>query len=117
MIYAALGAVAPAAAGPAPKKRALVEFEEAWENVREESDNTDDKIQVHLCLNPTMGADGRDVLSWWKQHETTLPLLARLARMVLSVPASSSSSERAFSAAGRVIEERRTGLAPETFSA
>ncbi|KAL7379876.1 hypothetical protein ABVT39_007533 [Epinephelus coioides] len=111
----ASGAVAPDAAGPAPKRRALAEFEEAWENVREESDNTDDEIQVYLRLNPTMGADGRDVLSWSKQHKTTLLLLARLARMVLSVPASSSSSsECAFSAAGRVIEERKTGLAPET---
>uniref|UniRef100_A0AAV2K1C2 HAT C-terminal dimerisation domain-containing protein n=1 Tax=Knipowitschia caucasica TaxID=637954 RepID=A0AAV2K1C2_KNICA len=109
------GAVA-AAAGPAPKRRALAEFEDAWENVRVDNEDTDE-IQVYLSLNPTMEADGRDLLSWWKQHETTLPLLARLARMVFSVPASSSSSERAFSAAGRVIEERRTGLSPETVDA
>uniref|UniRef100_A0A1A8EL94 BED-type domain-containing protein n=2 Tax=Nothobranchius korthausae TaxID=1143690 RepID=A0A1A8EL94_9TELE len=105
-----------AAAGPAPKRRALEEFEKAWENVREESEDTDE-VQFYLSLNPTMEADGRDLLSWWKQHETTLPLLARLARMVFSVPASSSSSERTFSAAGRVIGERRTGLAPETVDA
>uniref|UniRef100_A0A1A8LDQ2 BED-type domain-containing protein n=1 Tax=Nothobranchius pienaari TaxID=704102 RepID=A0A1A8LDQ2_9TELE len=105
-----------AAAGPAPKRRALEEFEKAWENVSEESEDADE-VQFYLSLNPTMEADGRDLLSWWKQHETTLPLLARLARMVFSVPASRSSSERAFSAAGRAIGERRTGLAPETVDA
>ncbi len=103
--------MAAPAAGPAPKRRALAEFEEAWEIVRKRDENTDE-VQVYLHLNPTMAADGRDVLSWWKQHKTALPLLARLAHMVLSVPASSSSTDR-----GRVIEERRTGLAPETVGA
>jgi len=40
--------------------------------------------------------------------------LAVLARKILSVPASSAASERAFSAAGQTITERRTSLKPDT---
>uniref|UniRef100_A0AAV2LE92 Uncharacterized protein n=1 Tax=Knipowitschia caucasica TaxID=637954 RepID=A0AAV2LE92_KNICA len=53
------GSGAVAAAGPAPKRRALAEFEDAWENVRVDNEDTDE-IQVYLSLNPTMEADGRD---------------------------------------------------------
>lgn len=47
--------------------------------MEDDNDNTDDEIQVYLRLNPTMEADGRDLLSWWKQHETMLRSLAHLA--------------------------------------
>lgn len=40
MIYAGPGAVA--AAGPAAERRALAEFEDACENVREENEDTDE---------------------------------------------------------------------------
>ena len=40
-----------------------------------------------------------------------------LARGVLCVPASSASSERAFSSAGRVLEARRNRLNPGTVDA
>jgi len=117
MIHAAanISVSAPVAAGHA-KKRALAEFEEEWENILEQDEDADE-VQQYMRLNHNMEGDGRDVLLWWKQHETLLPQLSRLARSVFSVPASSSSSERVFSAAGRVIEERRTGLKPFTVDA
>ena len=37
---------------------------------------------------------------WWKDQRNELPLLSRVARHVLLVPASSASSERVFSTAG-----------------
>ena len=37
------------------------------------------------------------VLDWWKTHETVLPILAKVAKKVLTVPASSAKSERVFS--------------------
>ncbi len=95
---------APVAAGPASKKRALAEFEEEWESIVEQEEDTTDEVQIYLRLNPNMEGDGRDVLHLGQQHETVLPLLSRLARTVFSVPASSSSSERAFSTAGRIID-------------
>ena len=54
-----------------------------------------------------------NVLSWWHQHKLTYPILALLAKDVLTVPASTISSESTFSLAGRVIEERRRRLAPD----
>lgn len=101
---------------PAAKKRALSDFELEWENVAQ-GDVTAVEDEVHLNLNPSKEYDDRDLLGWWSQHAKTIPLLSRLARHVLSIPASSSSSERVFSTAGRMLEERRTSLKPSTVDA
>ena len=58
--------------------------------------------------------EGVDVIKFWMEHKSTYPKLSKLARWVLSVPASSASSERVFSCAGRVFEERRTRLDAES---
>jgi hypothetical protein len=55
-----------------------------------------------------------DILNWWREHQEKFPKLAKLARKIFSVPASSAASERAFSAAGQTITERRTSLKPDT---
>jgi hypothetical protein len=46
--------------------------------------------------------DFNNPLEWWKGNEKQYPLLARVARKVLAIPATSASSERVFSAAGLV---------------
>ena len=46
-----------------------------------------------------------DVLGWWKINKFPNPKLAKLARSVLCLPASSSNSERVFSAAGRTAAQ------------
>ncbi|KAK7130430.1 hypothetical protein R3I93_019921 [Phoxinus phoxinus] len=98
--------------GPAPKK-AAVDFEE-WENVPV-ADVTDE-VEMYSTQNHTM-QDDRDVLGWWSDHQLNYPKLSVLARSILAIPASSSSSERNFSAAGRTIEQRRTALKPSTIDA
>jgi hypothetical protein len=57
-----------------------------------------------------------DPLKWWKQHSEKLPILARLARQTLCVPASSASCERLFSTAGLTIAKDRSRLTPENAS-
>ena len=52
-------------------------------------------------------------LIWWKLNHRSFPLLARVARRVLAIPATSASSERAFSEAGLLISKRRTCLRSE----
>jgi hypothetical protein len=47
---------------------------------------------------------GENVLSWWKKHSTICPQISRLALPLLSIPASSATSERVFSETGRVLE-------------
>jgi hypothetical protein len=54
-----------------------------------------------------------NVLSWWHQHKLTYPILALLAKDVLTVLASTISSESTFSLAGTMIEECRRRLAPD----
>jgi zinc finger BED domain-containing protein 1 (E3 SUMO-protein ligase ZBED1) len=56
-------------------------------------------------------------LEWWKSHEVRLPLLSRLARRVLCIPATSAPSERVFSAAGLTIANRRAALNAENAAA
>jgi hypothetical protein len=51
-----------------------------------------------------------NILTWWKSHNQTYPILSILAKDVLTVPASTISSESTFSLAGRVLEERRRRL-------
>jgi hypothetical protein len=55
------------------------------------------------------GADF-NILNWWQRHKLTYPILALLAKDVLTVSASTISSESTFSLAGRVLEERRRRL-------
>jgi len=57
--------------------------------------------------------DGFDILLWWKDHKLTYPILAIMARDIMSVPVSTCSSESCFSLAGRILEERRRSLKPE----
>ena len=52
-------------------------------------------------------------LAWWKTHQKRFPKLAELAKKYLSIPATSSSSERVFSAAGSIVNPKRSSLQPE----
>ena len=53
-----------------------------------------------------------DICQWWKMFEPQFPMLAKLARMIFAIPASSAKSERTFSKAGRMVTSSRGSLAP-----
>lgn len=78
--------------------------------------NATDEVEMYLTQNHAM-QDDCDVLGWWRDQQLNYPKLSVLARGILAIPASSSSSERNFSAAGRTIEQRRTALKPSTVDA
>ena len=46
-----------------------------------------------------------------------LPILASMARDILTIPVSTVSSESAFSSSGRIIDDRRCSLSPEMVEA
>lgn len=51
-----------------------------------------------------------DPLMWWKEHANNFPRLAQMARVFLSVPASTAASERVFSYGSITIQQRRHSL-------
>ena len=90
-----------------------------------ESDEVDRYLQLKITpLPPTMGPDGKlqpakeeTVLAFWKRHAKSFPKMARLAKKILCVPATSVSCEATFSKSGRTLEERRTQLGTATVNA
>lgn len=56
---------------------------------------------------------GDNPLPWWSSKRHKFPLLASLARKYLSIPASSTPSERVFSTAGNIISAKRSCLTPK----
>ena len=54
-----------------------------------------------------------NILHWWRDHEKVLPHLAKVVRKVLTIPVSSSKSERVFSTAGNFVSKKRNRLAPK----
>ena len=49
---------------------------------------------------------------WWGHYQTQLAMMARLAKSIFSVPATSTLSERLFSKARTLVNERRASLKP-----
>ncbi|XP_057715736.1 E3 SUMO-protein ligase ZBED1-like [Corythoichthys intestinalis] len=52
-------------------------------------------------------------LTWWEKNAARYPTVAELARSLLSIPATSTPSERLFSAAGNIVSKKRASLSPE----
>lgn len=76
----------------------------------------DDEMAEYLSSRLSDNPDPDSVLQWWKFNKERFPALSKLARFIFSIPASSAPSERAFSVCGRILEERRTGLGPQSIS-
>ena len=68
------------------------------------------KQEMEVYMNTETLNLGSDPLQWWKDNSWRLPLLARLAREHLCVPATSVPSERVFSTAGDILSAQRASL-------
>jgi hypothetical protein len=57
-----------------------------------------------------------DPMEWWRDNRTTFPVMARLARKYLGIPATSVASERMFSYSGNIATDKRNRLKDDTVS-
>jgi hypothetical protein len=57
------------------------------------------------------------LLPWWKIKFANFPILARVARAILCIPASSSMPEGTFSSTGNTWTNKRKALKPNTLNA
>lgn len=53
-----------------------------------------------------------DVLGFWRTEQANFPTMAAVAKVLLCKPATSASSESAFSVAGALISSKRASLEP-----
>jgi hypothetical protein len=81
-------------------------------NVSDEYDVDDDELERYLCkrLDTTTLPD--NPLEFWKNHNMEFPILAKVARQIFSIPATTASVERSFSVAGNIVVKRRTNIKP-----
>ncbi|KAJ3690920.1 hypothetical protein LUZ61_020084 [Rhynchospora tenuis] len=72
---------------------------------------------LSLPLDSTSVDDEFDILTWWKMKVPKYPVLSRLARDILAVPASTVASESTFSTSGRTLSTVRNCLNDESMEA
>ncbi|KAJ5300184.1 hypothetical protein N7508_007427 [Penicillium antarcticum] len=70
----------------------------------------DDEIARYLAR----GIERQKPRAFWKEHENEFPILARMARDILSIPASGAGVERLFNCARDICHYRRGQLKPST---
>ncbi|CAF4039817.1 unnamed protein product, partial [Rotaria magnacalcarata] len=76
----------------------------------------DRQIQLYDSMEIDDGYDNNP-FTFWYSHKGDLSLLAKIAKSVLVIPASSAESERHFSMAGQIVTEHRSSLDPECVEA
>lgn len=92
-----------------------------WEDCMRGQDNQEPRYKYKKELEnyreESFDIGDDDILDFWSKQISRYPYLSKLARQILAIPSSSASSERPFSVAGRVIEERRSCLDGSTVDA
>ncbi len=99
------------------KKRKLTNFEESlYETIEENETANEDQIQTEIEFYSKAvipANESFDFLKFSFKYSTTYPNISRLAKIILSLPATQFESERNFSISGRTLEPRRCRLLPE----
>ena len=72
------------------------------------------EIDNYLKMEILDGGENSDPLKFWNCYEKTFPILSKIARQYLAIPASSGSVERLFSVAGAIARARRACIGIDT---
>jgi len=94
-----------------PKSKKLKLLEKFTAPDREELDRKiEDEVDAYLHMH--MNDTDENPLLFWKSHQQSFPNLSILARNYLSISASSVPVEAMFSSAGRLLNVKRSSMAP-----
>ncbi|CAF4400914.1 unnamed protein product [Rotaria magnacalcarata] len=74
-----------------------------------QDDSSEDEMERYAKAKLVISNE-ESVLQWWKKWSINYPTLDVLAGSLLDIPASSCTSQRIFSATGRIFEERRQNV-------
>ena len=83
-------------------------------SIFKQNSTKEDEVAIYLSL-PELDFNF-DPFVWWCDHKERFPILSKLARIYLPIPATSTPSERLFSDAGNLLTAKRTHLNPELFN-
>lgn len=71
------------------------------------------ELRRYLNLAVSVPSTKFNADEWWWQHKNEFPQLFKLFLKVSSIPATSASSERDFSIAGLIVDDRRSLILPK----
>ena len=78
------------------------------------TNHTMDELDKYLKMSIDDQYKVPNPLIFWDHHQEKFPYLAKLARRLYSIPATSTCVERQLSADGPLTSERRSSLNPDT---
>ncbi|CAF4662986.1 unnamed protein product, partial [Rotaria sp. Silwood2] len=79
-----------------------------------EKNHVEKELENYFVSTLVMEGDEKDdIISFWKQHKQSFPLIASIARDILAITASNTSVERQFSACKNTFTDKRTKLGSE----
>ncbi|XP_052290415.1 zinc finger BED domain-containing protein RICESLEEPER 1-like isoform X1 [Citrus sinensis] len=89
---------------------------EEFDNFESMESSCTQKTQLELYLSEPRAdrSSHLDILNFWKDNQVRYPELASMARDVLTIPISTVAFESTFSVCGRVLDQFRSSLKPET---
>lgn len=73
--------------------------------------------EVEEYLTASIESQDVNPCEWWKDHKLQYPILAKIARDYICIPATSVPSEQAFSKSGELISKRRNRLGDRAIEA
>ena len=84
---------------------------------KKKSSNLQSRNEIDEYLAIPVESQNVNPCEWWKHHQTQYPILAKIARDYICIPATSVSSEQAFSKSGELISKKRNRLGDRAIEA